>query len=263
MLENEEYRAELIEQYLSNLMSDSDRANFEYQLTVNEQLSEEFELSKDINLHLSEDSWSFTDKTSNELEAFFKSKEAENIKNAIENSGKTYFETRDKQNRRFRFPYFIAASFTVLLCCLGAYLFFQEDDLFQENYSSQDLPSLVSRGDNQSVLNDLAIAFQSNDFEQVVTLYNSIMNQNESLDETIFLYGGVAYIFLNDYEKASSEFDKMLNSNSINKSKALWFKAIMYMKSKDKELLSSTLREISKDSTNFNYNKAIKILEEI
>ena len=55
----------------------------------------------------------------------------------------------------------------------------------------------------------------------------------------------------------------MLNSNSIDSSKGMWFKALVFMKCKDIDALKAILKKISADKNNYNYNKALLVLEEL
>jgi len=49
----------------------------------------------------------------------------------------------------------------------------------------------------------------------------------------------------------------------LDRSKGLWFKALVYLKMDDKKSAKHTLKKITENLSNFNYTKAEKLLAEL
>ena len=62
------------------------------------------------------------------------------------------------------------------------------------------------------------------------------MEKESKIDTTVFLYIGMTQLNLNKPEAAISSFDKVINSQILDRSKGLWFKALLYVKEDDQNL---------------------------
>ncbi len=87
-----------------------------------------------------------------------------------------------------------------------------------------------------------------------------INTHTEEINPLVYIYTELIYSEKNELDKAVREFQILENSNSIDSSRALWYKALTYLKfdktTKGKEILLRIL----KDSTNYKYKEAKELL---
>lgn len=259
MLDINNNRDELIEQYLSGIMAPETTLAFEKLIAENESLAKDVELLKQLDAHFSENYISLKNKIdTTDLDTYFRSNEAKVLKKTIENIGVTY-----ASRKKFKFPVSIAASLIGLFICVAGYFQFNKHDLYADYYTETDMPSLVSRSGTHDLSSEIIYAYQERQFSKANNLYLTYIESTTSFNENIFIYGGMTYFELNEYEKALIEFQKMRNSNSIDSSKGLWFTALVYLKKEDHNLLKETLNTIIQKKSNFNYKKAVSLLQEL
>lgn len=260
MLENEDKRAEQITRYLEGMMTSEEMSSFEDQLLSDTELKKEFDLYKAIDNHYQgiSDPISQTVDTST-LETYFKSDEAKSIKDSLERVGKMY----NSNKQSFKFPRMIAASVIGLMICISGYFLLKKDNLYNEYYSSSDLPSLVSRGSDNTILEQTVVAFNNKEYDKVIDLSNDYTANNTIVNVNVYVYRGLAYSELGDISNAIQEFNKLITSDSIDSSKGLWFMAMTYLKNDNQEQAKQVLKKVVEDQENFNYNKAVSLLEEL
>lgn len=259
MLDINNNRDELIEQYLTGIMTPETTLTFEKLIAENESLAKDIELFKQLNAHFNEDYISLKNKIdTTDLDTYFRSDEAKILKRTIENTGITY-----ASKKKFNFPVSIAASLIGLFICVAGYFQFSKHDLYDDYYTETDMPSLVSRSTTHDLSSEIVYAYQERQFSKANNLYLTYIESTTSFNENVYIYGGMTYFELNEYEKALIEFQKMSDSKSIDNSKGLWFTALVYLKKEDHTLLKETLNTIVQKKSNFNYIKAKQLLDEL
>ena len=259
MLDINNNRDELIEQYLTGIMPPETTLTFEKLIAKNESLAKDVELSKQLNAHFNENYISLkNDIDTTDLDTYFRSDEAKNLKRTLENISITH-----SSKKKFKFPVSIAASLIGLFICVAGYFQFSNHDLYDDYYTENDLPSLVARSTIHDLSSEIVYAYQERQFSKAKNLYLTYIKSATNFNENIFIYGGMTYLELNEYDKALIEFQKMSNSNSIDNSKGLWFTALVYLKKEDHNLLKETLNTIIQKKNNFNYKKAVSLLQEL
>jgi len=260
MLDNHEKNQHLIDTYLNGTMTSEELTSFNELIRKDEHFANEVNLQKQLSDHFN-DNYTEIKSTVNtsKLDEYFRSDDAKNIKSIIEKVG-----GKHTPKKTFKFPKAIAASLIGLFICVAGYLQFARNDLYQEYYSETDMPSLVSRGNNnQELSHKIVIAYQNEAFNEAKNLYLNFTIDNEDLNENVYIYGGMTYLKLKEYDKSLVEFNKMTQSNSIDNSKGLWFSALVYLKKEDSLKLRETLKTILKNPENFNYKKAKELLDDL
>lgn len=260
MLENEDKRTEQIERYLEGMMTPEEISSFEKELLSDSELKKEFDLYKTINNHfqgISDPISKAIDTTA--LETYFKSDEAKSVKESLERAGKVYASKK----KSFNFPRMMAASVIGLMICISGYFLLKDDNLYNEYYSSSDLPSLVSRGSNNNILEQTVVAFNNKEYNKVIELSSDYTTNATTINANVFVYSGLAYSELGETSNAIQEFNKLVTSDSIDSSKGLWFMAITYLKNDNQKKTKQVLKKIVEDQENFNYKKAVSLLEEL
>lgn len=252
-----------IEAYLGGDMTSEEQEQFELMMSKDMELKKEVNLANEINHHLNKESWLSLKGTKNkqarnDIEDYIKSNEATEIKSSISAAGKRYKKSQYSLRRRI-FIISIAGIFTIVLLST---IFLNQNssttDLYSKYYTENDLPSIVKRGSQNEFLNNGIIAFKAKKYEKAITFFEDYLKENS--DPLIYSYIGISYLELDKTKDALSSFDKLLHSVSLDKSKALWYKSLIYLRMNDKVELKKTLSSIISDSTNFNYNKAKELL---
>jgi tetratricopeptide (TPR) repeat protein len=255
-----------IESFISNSMSEEEMLLFEKQLENDAELKKEVELAKEMNLFLKGD---LINKQSNpplekELYTFLKSDEATTLKNKLLNVKNDYKNNSLKPKKK---NYFLAAvSIAILVMGTLGYLLLNQhnpEKLYQRYYSSNDLPSVIKRDNTQNELIQPHLQFKEEKYKTAITYFERYKVNTHKINEAVFIYEGVAHMKLNNYEKARLEFDNMIQSNSIDSSKGLWFKALLYLKKQDKTKAKIILEKIVADPENFKFKKAKKLLKDL
>ncbi|WP_075340745.1 tetratricopeptide repeat protein [Tenacibaculum agarivorans] len=260
---------ESIDRYLDGIMTESEIEAFEKELKVNNELSDAFTLQKDMRTVFSEDEWSSMENSvlkterAKQIKAYLKSDEVTKVKEAI---GEVISE-RKKPLSRKNFIKKIAIAASILLATTLSYFIYDKNstELDYGNLLAQEienLPSLVNRSENKDeLLISGQLQFEKKQYEQATQLLTKY--QNNTLKKTkalSFIYNGLAYLELNDFENALRQFDFLERSESLQAKKAHWYKALIYLKQKDKVALNKELEIIVTNSQNYKYKEALKLL---
>lgn len=265
---------EQVERYLDGNMNAGELEAFENLVKTDEQLSEYIEVNKQMRSQYSNQDWDFIEDSKenaelNVLESLFEDKETEVTKNAIKEASVTYLNeeaiSTKKSNKAKRYYAFaIAASVALLIS------FFLNDKKLtnEEVYSSYDdwneLPSLIERGNSgNEILANGERAFERRDYKVAKEHFNEAMLSMEDFNAHAILYLGISQLELNEYDEALSSFQKLIESNSIDASKGYWYKGLAYLKMDEKDNAIDLFERIVADTSNYNYEKAIEVLEKI
>jgi len=256
-----------IEAYLGDSMSPEEALAFEQQMAEDPQLKEEVLLSRQANLHLTGnfDSEHPNNKYTQELRSFLDSDEAKKLKSTIQRVGNEHkLESKGAHQRR---RYLLVAATVALLIVSSIGFFFLKDPgpekLFAQYYTNDDLPSVITRDDGLTLFENGVLAFQDANFQEALEYFEQYENETGSKEVSLSLYRGATYLELNNSEAAIQEFDQVIASNSLDRSKGLWFKAMAYLKSKDETKAIEMLIEITEDASNFNAEEAMDILAKL
>lgn len=253
-----------IERYLGSSMSQEEEIAFEQDLLLDNELREKVNLSRSINHHLNQKSWESIETSSdhkNELQAYFNSEEAKELKQKLKKIQQRYNEPRQRS-----FLKYIVAAASVLLVVTVSYFSLKQksyEELYVEFYTKKDLPSFVTRGNDKGTLRTGIIAFEANNYNEALKTFDDYMTNSNFVNPWLYIYKGMSHMELNEFNKAIQSFDQLINSNSIDRSKGLWYKCLVYLKMNDSLNLKMTLHEILKNPSNYNYEKSQKLLDNL
>ena len=257
---------QLIDDYLNDALNLNDRKQFEERLNQDSDLQRLVALNKQMRLQYSDNDWDFIKDTDNalvtQLEAYFKSYKGQKDKDLLQKINAKY-KKEDKPVMPLK-RYAIVGIAASLLIVFG-YVFFNKEQSNSELYSEysdwSNLPSLVTKEAVQNkVLADAETAFINEDYKTAISNFENYLEQQEDVNANVLIYYGLSQLELNKHEQSIKIFDQLLRSNSIDKSKGYWYKALVYLKIDDRENAKKELRSILKDANNFNYNKAQDLL---
>lgn len=259
-----------IEAYLSNSMTNEESLIFEQELKQNESLQKEVDLAKELNHFLSDgviNTKPSDKKYEKELTNYFDSEEAKNIEKLLRDAQQEYRTSNETPVRKIsqKKIFYAAASITIFMICVFSYNLLNKqstEKLFVEYYQASDLPSVTKRADEQNDLINGVKRFNDSKYKESLELLK-VYESTENLNPSVYIYAGMANLKLIKYQKAIIEFDKLINSNSIDKSKGLWFKALTYLKMKDKRNARMILEIIIQNENNFKFKEAKELLEKL
>ena len=254
-----------IESYLLDNMSDEESRNFERELENNSSLKDEFELHKQLHSHYNQeniDNEIPDNKYTQELKVFIDSEEAKQIKEKLKIAKQKYASTQKTSKPK---PYLklVAAAIILTMISRVGYEFLKKPNLYNDYYSQNDLPSLVKRDNSQNELYKGLEFFNTSEFDAAIQSFEKYKTSETQIDSLMFLYLGTSYLQLDQYNNAIKNFDIISNSQLLDKSRGLWFKALTYLKVDDKENARIVLEMIIKKPSNFKYNEAIDLLNEL
>ncbi len=265
---------EQVERYLDGNMDVEEFKTFENLMSTNENLLEYIEVNKQMRLQYGEQGWASIEDSKensklNELESLFESNEVETSKRAIREAGEIYLkeeEIDEKKAIRSKFYYAIAVAASIAL--LISFFLNDGKKTNSEVYSLYDswneLPSLIERGhsENEALVNGER-AFERGDYKVAKEHLNEAISNMEDFNAHAVLYLGLSQLELNEYDEALSSFQKLIESNSIDASKGYWYKGLAYLKMDDKVNAVDLFEKIVANTANYNYEKAIEVLEKI
>ena len=263
-----EERYKNIESYLGNTMLPEERKRFEEVLQQDATLKEEVSLYKQLNFYLKQDGPEVenlpqTDFT-NKVRAFLNTEEAQNIRKNIRQETQGY----EPQQKVFSIKHYrwAAAILLLLIVSIMTVQFFNRSNTPQELYASyyqeKDLPSLIKRDHRESILYTGINNFKAKDYQQALADFEGYESSGKAIDTAFFLYKGVTQLHLDQPDAAIASFDLVANSQLLNHSKGIWFKALAYLKLDDTSNAKAVLKEIVQQPENFNSDKAQLILDE-
>lgn len=257
-----------IEQYLSGSMSELEAKDFEKLMESNAELKSAVTLSKELNFHLSgtmDDVEVPKNEYTEKLKSFIESEEAQELKETLK---VVQLERRVPKLRSKRRRIIFAAAAAVIIFLGSAIgLLYQgkqgTDKLFAQYYSDEDLPSVIRRGNDNTLLEQGAIAFQNDDFADALAYFREYEASTEKPDIALYLYKGATLMELSNYYDAIQEFEIAIDSESIDATKGFWFKAMAYLKSGDVPNAKYVLNDISRHVWYYNHDKAKELLKKL
>jgi hypothetical protein len=257
-----------IEAYLSGNMSAEEAKQFELEIASQPELKEEVALYKSINHHLTETSYD-DDSLSNtaykkEIESYIQSDEGEAIKKKLLKVKEDYKATSEKGKPKIRSLYYILSAAAAVILLFG--LFFtgnSNESLYSDYYKVSDLPSFTNRSDQASLLSKASTAFKEGDLDTSLNTFQEYIATGKEVDPLVYVYTGLIYSEKENLEKAVEQFDFLENAQGLDRSRALWYKALAYLKFDKVAEAKIMLTSILEDPFNYNYKEAKELLEKL
>lgn len=260
----EEIQLQKIESYLGGTMPQEKIIPFELEMESNAQLKEAVILSKQLNHHLAGHyikevvpSNEYTQK----LKAVLNSDDAITIKNTIRQVGEEYRLSKAIPKKSNLLWVVSIAAILVLFVGLNFFNQTSGEELYAQYYNSGDVPSMIMRDGEITNLSKGVEAFEAGQYKDALDLFSLISSETSTQETALTIYKGIAYSQTNNLEAAISQFDQVINSNSLDASKGLWFKGLTYLKSGDKGAAKQVLGQLEQGE--FNYGKAQEIIDEL
>jgi len=254
----------LIEHFLRNQLSEKKRNDFLDKVANDQNFREKFLLEKQIFETLNEEEWSYASKIdTTEVEEYttLYRNNADRIQQVIHKATLNH----KRKNKTKRLVYFSAAVAALLAILINFYLQKNQytiDEIYV-NYSTNELPSLVSRN-SKEVDPDLAFAesnFKNKSYREALIYVNKLLEKDKD-NSTLYVYKAISHMEIDEYSLAEASLDTLINSDLIDSEKGYWYKSLLYLKTKDVNKCRQILSVIIENSY-FKNNEAEQLLKDL
>ncbi|GAB5398442.1 MAG: hypothetical protein Aureis2KO_00270 [Aureisphaera sp.] len=255
-----------IERYVQGDMTEGERAAFENEAANNPELKEQIALHTVIHAMDDENSWLEFDGDPELLKkevAQFRAKETQEFAQKLKQF-RNDTSIENPQRRPWLSKSLIGAIAAVLI--IAIFVFYPKDpsleSLYNDYSSWEELPSMSTKGDNVDTLKELEMRFREKNYEGVILLADGL---SLSLNDTpqALLYVGAAHLEMAQYDQAIASFDRVIEGNSLDFHKGYWYKALVFLKQRDKEKTIEALEVIVENPTYFRNDEAIVLLKKL
>ncbi|PKP12856.1 MAG: hypothetical protein CVU08_08340 [Bacteroidetes bacterium HGW-Bacteroidetes-3] len=237
------------DRYLNNELSKEELKSFEEELKSDHDFKEDFEIYSALESSLGS-------KLKNEEEEIKLRKTLSDLGSQhlkqVENTKK---ETKVISLFRYR-NLMVAASIALLI---GFFLFNNGKPVYGD-FAQHNSLELAVRGDNNYAISKAETAFNSKNYEEALKQL-SILSSNYPNDPEINLYQGICQLELNNYVEAEAIFDEISAGNSSLSTKAIWYKALTFLKQKKFNECKEVLKTIPETAEE--YQQAKKLLKKL
>lgn len=237
----------LIEKFLSNEMSETERTIFKAELESDKALANEFLFSQSIDSAIARED--VIDLRKKLLAAMGKNQ-------------KTKVPVFKLTQQRW----WLAAASLLILVAIGATIFLQspkkltDEQIFKTYYSSENVID-ITRGDASIV--DALVKFQQKDFNTSSNLFSQILEKDKS-NMAVWFYYGIANIEIGNFENARKSFNTIIDQNdNLYIEHAEWYLALCNLKAGQKAKAIEGFRKIASDFENYHQKEALAIIEKM
>jgi tetratricopeptide (TPR) repeat protein len=239
-----------IARYIYNELSDSEKTAFEQKLKSDAEFAEAYKLYSSIENTMQQDTVGDEDAFREQLTPY----------------QQKYFSgaTTPTKSKPKRWLYIAIAAAAILILVFTIIPFNKTtpktDEVLYAAYAQYEKIDETIRGDNDTVsktFKKAADLFNTRQFAAAIPLWESIKDKN--VQALIWL--GVCNMETKNYTAAIANFDTIINGNSVYKDKAQWYKALCYLKQKDKKTCKELLLKITDGSSYF--KQANDLLKEL
>ena len=231
----------LFEKFLNDELSEEEKKYFDLELHTNIDFKQEFEIYKNLNESLS----SKFENEENETE----------LRSTLNSLGKEFIKDEKKGKlismKRLR-PLMVAASIALLI---GFFLFNNGSPVYSDFANHNNL-ELVVRSENNSAISKAEEAFNNKNYTTAFAQL-TILEEQFPNDVEIKLHKGICLLELDKYSQAETVFNSISEGNSAFKNKAIWYKALTYLKQEQFDECKITLQTISESSEEFELAKKL------
>ncbi len=254
----------LIERYLKNELDNKERTVFEERLKTDSEFNEKVNFEKELFASFNENEWNFhhdNKEDIKDLESYFEKEEVKELQQNIKSSFESIKKKKPSKIRRLYYVLAVAASITLLF---GVFLNLfntepNSNELFAYYSSLEELPTFLNRGNSD--LDELVKAenyYKEKNYNKASEIFNKILDKGDA-SANVYIYSGLSYIQLGEQKKSEEVFNSLIKSNLIDAEKGHWYKALLYLESKNLKKAKKELNYIVEKSL-YNSKKAREIL---
>lgn len=256
----------LIEQYLKNQLSETEKKDFLERMSSDASFKEKVVFEKELFETLDENDWSFSEdidvKEIEELETIFKSDAIKKIKESISLAQEEY---KGPKKNTVKLIYLVAASVALVFTAYS--LFFTvkttPNELYAVYIHQNEIYSTISRGDGDLVENliEAETYFKEKKYGKALPIFIKELPNNKNT-ASIYLYTAICQIELNKFTEAETTLNALISSDLIDAQKGYWYKSLLFIKSKQIEKAKKQLEFIIENNY-FKHKKAKELLTKL
>ncbi len=259
-----------IETYLNGEMTVDEQKIFEKKIESDPAAQKEFKIYKEMYTLYNDADWEISNNAAQNdkitaYEAFLKSEKGQSISKNIQKAEDAYFNSSSTKIKKI---VLYAGSIAALLV-LGLFVFVQLNkdidtkSLYAEHKNWNDLPSLSLRNGVTS-LSEGEMLFRKKQYDTALTVFKSYVSKNATQSNPqVLLYIGVTQLELDQNEAAIKSFKKLMDSKTLDASKAYWYLSLAYLKINKVEEAKKQLQILSRNSQNYKYKEAKELLKKL
>lgn len=261
---------EQIASYLNNQMDEAEKAIFESQLENNAELASFVDTFSTLDSVYNENKWTVkSNATIDEVKALaqeFRSDDVTDLSKKIRAIQQNTNLEKPTKSRKTYFYYISSAVAVAAVFTLFYFSFMQSltaNDAFEQYHDWNTLPSFQTKSASVDNLAKASALFKEEKYQEALAIFKAYEKENNTYNPQIQLYIGVSQLELENYSEAIQTFNQLKNSNTIDAHKAYWYTALAYLKQNDSENAKKVLNSLVQSSTNYNYEKAKKLLKNL
>lgn len=259
-----------IASYVNNQMDEAEKKAFETLLESDDELASFLETYATLEGVYNEEKWTVkSNATIEEVKALaneFRSKDALDVSKKIRAIQQNAHQATTTRSKKSYFYYISSAVAIAAVSTLFYFSFMQSftaNDAFEEYHDWTTLPSFQTKSDTNNNLAKASTLFQEEKYQEALSIFTKYSEESDTYNPQIQLYVGISQLELGNYQDAIQTFDKLLASNTIDNHKAYWYTSLTYLKQNDAEKAKKVLRTLLENPSNYNYEKARKLLEKL
>jgi tetratricopeptide (TPR) repeat protein len=237
------------DRYLNNELPEEELKSFE------EQLKSDIDFKEDFKVYCALES-SFVSKFENREEVLA-------LRKTLSDLGSQHIKQGENNKKEtkvislFRYRNLMVAASIALL--IGFFLFNNGSPVYGD-FAQHNPLELVVRGDNNEAISKAEAAFNSKNYGEALKQL-TILSNNYPNDSEISLYLGISQLELNNYAEAETIFNYISDGNSALATKAVWYKALTFLKQKKLNECKEVLKTIPKSAEE--YPQAKRLLKKL
>lgn len=236
----------LIEDYISNSLTESEKEAFEKRLNEEESFRESFQVYKETSTYLEH---KFSEKSEREA---FKS-------NLSKISSKSINTTASTKKEKVFHPWKLAVAASILVV-IGVFYSQWFSTPIYNDYADYPQVSLTMRGDVNQIAAEAENAFNNQNYQEAIPLFKTLKESDiENLEIQLFL--AISLVEENAFEEADILFDSLLKEQSAFLNQARWYAALSKLKQKEYEETEALLKLIPEEAEE--YPQAQKVLKKL
>lgn len=225
---------------------------------------------------LNPDDWSFVKQVSSKkIDAYktlYNSETTKKFKANLNTINQEYQGTQKTQNSyltsKINWKIYVTAAAVLLVVFSLLFLLPNTktpQQLYAESLNLSELPSITVRGEigSKNSLTKAQNAFESGAYKDALELLSSEEHAFKKRRGILLLYKGISHMELENYDEALKNFNTLSSSNLIDAPKGIWYKALLFLKKGDTNMVRESLNVIILDPNHYKYTEAKKILEQL
>jgi hypothetical protein len=258
-----------IDDFIADQMTPEQRKLFLQRISEDQSLQQEVAFRQELYTMMGSADWPLHDVEDQlegvkELRDTLRSKNLEEASVNIKKAAAAYHQKKSSPTRKLRpwIPIAIAAAciaiiFTIVPSNNSL------SDYYNDYHSWDQLPSNIEKANEQSALTKGEVLFNNKQYKETINLLEASFTGDEQLQPNVLLYKAAAYQELKQYDKAHAVYNQLIATTSLEQSRGLWFKCMLYLKQEDLENTIRLLATITSDSNNYNYAQALELQTEL